>query len=470
MKWLLSFIVFIMPMGLLAQADTWVSRDSSSKKMLTDKVLLRRIYIEGNKQTKNSIILRELSIREGVEVASDSLQTLSDLNWKRLFNLGLFTDIIIVMDTVNASVIDWYIKIKEQWYIWPELSFKLADRNFNVWWNEQNRDIRRANLGVTFKHRNFRGNMEQLGVTAQIGYTQRFGIDYFKPYIDKQQRHGLGASFFISKNEETWYITDSNKLRFVKTRGNYIIRQFECAGTYVYRPAYANRHLFEIRYRDYEVDDTVVQLNSDYYENLSISMKQLELLYRFERNKVDNWNYPMFGHKMVGYFVNRLGFEGMRFQSFLMLEYGRFYRIQGKFFGANIFRGRLTIPEDQPYAFRGAMGSGSEYLRGYEYYVVDGSQYGLLRTDVKYELLNVRIRNIPLKYLPVIPLRLYPKVFADIGYGKNRYPGNSFLNNRMLYSYGVGIDIITAYDFKFRLEYTWNHLAENDLFLHLGAE
>src|SRR5690606_3219901 len=131
----------------------------------------------------------------------------------------------ITTDTISGSVIDWYIKVKEQWYIWPELSFRLADRNFNVWWTEQNRDIRRANLGVTFKHRNFRGNMEQLGVTAQIGYTQRFGIDYFRPYIDKQQKHGIGFSFFVAQNEEKYYITDSNKLLFVKTQGNYVIRE-----------------------------------------------------------------------------------------------------------------------------------------------------------------------------------------------------------------------------------------------------
>lgn len=472
MRHLLLLFIVIFPALLSAQAQVseGALNDRGNYKTLNSRVTIRSINIEGNKQTRRNIILRELSVQEGTEVASDSLLVLSELNWKRLFNLGLFTDIIIVVDTVSESAVDWNIKLREQWYIWPELSFRLADRNFNVWWKEQNHDIRRANVGVTFKHRNFRGNMEQLGATAQIGYTQRFGIDYFRPYIDRKQRHGLGVAFFFAKNEETFYITDSNKLRFIKTQGSYIIRQFEAAGTYVYRPAYADRHLIELRYRDNEVDDTLQNLNPEYYEKNSTRLKLVELLYRFERNKVDNWNYPLFGHKIVHHTVFRFGIEGMRFQTYAMLEYGRFYRIKGRWFGSQILRGRLTLPEDQPYAFRSAMGTGNEYLRGYEYYVIDGSQYGLLRNNLKYELLNIRIRNIPIKYLPVIPLRVYPKLFTDFGYGINKYPGNSFLNNRFLYSVGTGIDIITAYDFKFRVEYTWNHLGEKGLFLHLESE
>src|SRR5690606_3278482 len=132
-----------------AQLDTSVAvlKDTAKVTRLEERVTIREIRTEGNKQTKRRIILREISVREGMEVASDSLQQLSDLNWKRLFNLTLFGDIVITIDTVSESVVDWNIKVKEQWYIWPELSFKLADRNFNVWWKEQNHDIRRANLG-----------------------------------------------------------------------------------------------------------------------------------------------------------------------------------------------------------------------------------------------------------------------------------------------------------------------------------
>jgi hypothetical protein len=57
-----------------------------------------------------------------------------------------------------------------------------------------------------------------------------------------------------------------------------------------------------------------------------------------------------------------------------------------------------------------------------------------------------------------------------MGYAANKYPGNSFLNDRLLYSAGLGVDIVTAYDLKIRLEYAWNHLGQNGLFLHLNSE
>lgn len=465
---LLSFIVS----GSYGQVKEPVSivRDSVAKPALAAKVFIRHIDIVGNKLTKREIILREMNVRPGDMVAADSLEALMDLNRKRLYNMTLFTDVAIYMDTLSLSEVKWTIAVHEQWYIMPELTLKLADRNFNVWWDEQHHDIRRANLGVVLKHRNFRGNMESLSATVQIGYTQKFGMEYFKPYIDKNQQHGIGASFFVSKNEETYYTTDSNKLRFIKIPGKYIIRQFEAAAIYVFRPKYANKHLLEIRYLDHEINDTLIKLNPDYFEKGSTTLKALQLTYRFEQNRVDNWNYPLQGFKAVGYLSALGGWEGIRFQAYGLLEAGYFYKLQRKWYASNIFRGRLTLPEDQPYKYRYAMGSGSEYVRGYEYYVIDGSQYGILRNNLKYELLNVRIRKIPIRYLPVIPIRIYPKIFADAGYAYYRYPGNSFLNNRLLYSGGFGIDVITAYDLKFRLEYTWNHLGQKGLFLHINSE
>jgi hypothetical protein len=44
------------------------------------------------------------------------------------------------------------------------------------------------------------------------------------------------------------------------------------------------------------------------------------------------------------------------------------------------------------------------------------------------------------------------------------------LNNRLLIGYGIGVDIVTAYDLKFKLEFTFNHLGESDLYLHRNNE
>lgn len=466
-------LIIIYTILLLLGSYTCLAQNRNTKAVsypVRDSVRLRTIIFEGNKKTRESVLLREMNISEGDKISSGRIDELAELNRKRLFNLSLFTEVVVHVEVINDTTIDWRINLKEQWFILPELTLKLADRNFNVWWNEQNHDIRRANLGVTLKHKNFRGNLEQLSATVQVGYTQKFGLEYFRPYIDKKQQHGMGFSFFISKNEETFYITDSNKLKFVRTRGSYITRQFEAAALYVLRPGYANKHTIEFRYRDWKVDDTIVKLNSEYYDTGKNRLKVLEFTYRYDLNNVDNWNYPLSGLKVVGYAVVRAGIEGMGFQAQVMAEAGYFKRIGRKWLFDEVLRGRLTIPEEQPYSFRYAMGSNSEYVRGYEYYVIDGSQYGIFRTDLKYELVNTAIRNFPIKYLAVIPVRIYPKVFFDLGYAANKYPGNSFLNDKALYGFGFGVDIVSAYDFKCRLEYSWNHLGQKGLFLHLNSE
>jgi len=437
---------------------------------LAKRVRVNKIIVAGTARTRRQILLRELSFKEGDLVGSDSLLYLRTLNKDRLYNTTLFTEVSLRFIPVDSTKIDLLISVKERWYIWPEVSFQLADRNFNVWWTEQHRDLHRANIGLTLKDRNFRGNMESLGGTVQLGYTQKFSIDYSRPYFDKAQKQGFGFSVSLAKSQEMAYITDSNKLLFVRDRDHYINRQFDAAVIYTIRPGYATRHLFQLAYRDYEVADTVVQLNPDYYENGSRYLRMLEVSYRFDINKVDNWNYSLRGYKLVSYTSARIGFEGARFQAYTTMEAGYFQHPAPKWFLSYIFRGRLTLPEDQPYSFRTALGTKSDYLRGYEYYVVDGSQYGLLRVDLKRELLNKVFRKVSVRYLPGIPLRIYPKIFADLGYVTNRYPGNSFLNDRLLYSGGIGVDILTAYDFKIRLEYTWNHLGQNGLFLHFNSE
>ncbi|MCD6064805.1 MAG: BamA/TamA family outer membrane protein [Flavipsychrobacter sp.] len=470
MKYFLLLFVLLAAFTASAQENQFVSIPDSVETSKGPGYRLRSIFITGNKQTRDKFIRREMSVEEGDLIPADTLKTVLDLNQKRIFNLSLFTEVTVQVLKVDDSTIDWHINVIEQWYIIPEIAFQLADRNFNVWWKEQDRDVRRANIGLTLKHRNFRGNLEQLSGTAQIGYTQKFGLEYFKPYVDKKQHHGLGASFFFSKNEEMFFNTDSNKLQFVRTPRNFVIRRFEAAAVYVYRPGYASKHLVELRYRDYKVADTVVTLNPDYYAGASTEMKLLELYYRFDLNRVDNWNYPLKGFKLVGNFISRVGFRGINFQNLAYLEAGKFYNLGNKWYSANVIRARVMAPQKQPYAFRTALGIEPDYVRGYEYYVVDGAQFGLLRNTLKYELLNATIRNIPFKYLPVLPIRLYPKIFTDFGYVINKFPGNSFLNNRLLYSAGIGLDIVSAYDFKLRLEYTWNHLGEKGLFLHLNSE
>ncbi len=436
----------------------------------SNSVVINHIYLFGNKKTRDEIILRELSVKEGQTLTADSISAAMKLDSLRLATVGLFTYINVHIDTVSNTQINWIIQVKERWFVIPEPIFQLADRNFNVWWNEQNRDIRRVIIGTTIRHKNFRGNLENLIATVQVGYTKKFGLEYLKPYIDKEQKHGFGIAFSVAESQETFYTTDSNKLKFVRSEDNYIIRQYEFSAAYTWRPAYATRHIFRLGYRNYHIEDTIAKLNPDYFNDQSHELNILEISYRLERNKTDNWNYPLRGTKMIGQAIARVGLQGMKHQFVTTLELGKYWHAGRSWYVSGTFRGKVSFPEEQPYALRAALGGKFDYVRGYEYYVVDGPHFGLLRANLKKEILNVMINKTGIRYLPVIPVRIYPKIFADAGCVYNPQAGNSFLNNRMLYSYGVGLDIFTFYDIKIRLEYAFNHLGQKDLFLHFNSE
>lgn len=462
MRFVVFILLFISSFATFAQVN--VAGNSTA-----DCVFIKEINISGRRKTKDQIVLRELNVKKGDCVPRSALQEQLELNRLRLVNLRLFNEVKVNWTPLTDDTVSMDIFLLDRFPIMPDPNFEFADRNFNVWWTEQHRDLRRINLGLTLNHNNFRGNREQVGVTAQIGYTQKLGLTYARPFVDKNQKHGYGVSVFGLQNREIPYITDLNKLKFLRSNDNFMLRRFDAAVWYTYRPAYASTHLLQLAYHHYWISDTIAHLNPDYLGDGATQEDVISLTYRYEYNGVDNWNYPLKGNRFIGIFEQRIGLKNNNWQSSLNLHYDHYINPWKKWYASFIIRGRVSIPQKQPYIFRQNLGYDYDYVRGYEYYVIDGSCFGIIRASFKRELLNVRI-NLPIRFFEVIPIRVYGKVYSDYGIGYNKYPVNDNLYNRSLYSAGLGLDIITLYDIKVRIEYTINHLNEKGLYLHRNGE
>ena len=138
------------------------------------------------------------------------------------------------------------------------------------------------------------------------------------------------------------------------------------------------------------------------------------------------------------------------------------------FFNVNLY-GSIKVPFKQPYYNLRFLGYGDVFMQGYEYYVVDGVAGGYLKTTFTREMLNFNIRIPPVKKgkeAERIPVRIFAKVYGNTGYVHNPQPGDNRLSNKMLYSGGFGIDILTFYDVTFKLEWTFNQLGQNGIFVH----
>ncbi len=188
---------------------------------------LKEIGISGDKKTKDAIILRELSVHTGDCIKTSDMSSVLELNKLRLFNLRLFNDVKVSWVPLTGDSIRMEIFVLDRFPIMPGGNLEFADRNFNVWWTEQNRDLRRINLGLSLNHNNFRGNRETITASVQVGYTQKLGLSYSRPFADKNQKHGYGASIFALQNREIAYMTELNKLKFLRSDNNYMQRRLD---------------------------------------------------------------------------------------------------------------------------------------------------------------------------------------------------------------------------------------------------
>lgn len=462
----MRYVLLLVCLGVFAAAS---GQQGHSGHPAGQRLLLGRITITGNNTTRSRVLLRELNIAEGDYLSADSLELLKAANKLRLMNLQLFNEVEQQI-TDTAGTITWHIQVKERWFVLPTGYLQYADRNFNTWWVDQGHDLRRVTAGLTITDRNFRGALETLSATLQVGFTEKIALSYLIPYLNNGQNHGIGIMASAARSQQAYYTTDSNKLAFTGSyNGPHNYTQTEAGLVYVYRPAYAARHVVQASYKQYTVADTVRLLNPEYYLAASSRARFLELYYRYEYNGVDNWSYSLRGKKLVAQVVARTGMEGIRFQSFAHVEAGKFGAVAPGWYYAAVFRGRLMVPGIQPYYFRSGLGTQTDYVRGYEYYIIDGSNYGLVRLSLKRQLWNHTFAT-RVKYATAIPLRMYPKLFADAGYIVSPQPGNSYLSNQLLYSIGVGLDIVSLYDIKFRIELAWNHLAQRGVYLHNNSE
>jgi hypothetical protein len=62
-----------------------------------------------------------------------------------------------------------------------------------------------------------------------------------------------------------------------------------------------------------------------------------------------------------------------------------------------------------------------------------------------------------------IPLTFFAKSLADVGYVSNPSPGNNMLVNRLLFTYGWGIDLVSYYDINMSVEYGVNQWKQRGL-------
>ncbi|MCC7050600.1 MAG: hypothetical protein IT239_02315 [Bacteroidia bacterium] len=477
---MLNVIVFILlQVNLLPITDTLSVTQHKKNNTRLDTVVvvpdsqvvtIDDILIIGNKKTKDPIIFRELLLQANELVNGRDFKLLLEKSRSNLFNTGLFNQVDVDYIPIAPNRVKLVVVLVEQSYFWPFPIIELADRNINTWW--LTKDFSRINFGLYLFKFNFRGKKETVAFKAKYGFTRQVGLTYTKPYIDKKQRWGFSAGVSYSINKQLIYTTLNNKILFFNDFKNVNRKEFSANINYTYRHGIYSYHAFNIKYTNVGVSDTILKLQPHYltFKNApKLSLMTLEYNYRLDRRNYRS--YPTAGYCLELYATqNGIGFlknEPVTMR-YITLAAKKYFPITNRWNAGIMAKGKISDKNYQSYYLQRALGYTVDFVRGYEYYVIDGQHFALGKSNIKYQL--IQLRKFPANIFNTLKYNIYLTAFSDAGYVRDlQYFRTNFLNNKWLYSYGVGLDFAVSNDFVLRFEIAKNHLTQTGFYLHFDA-
>jgi len=455
MKKILFFSIFLTQ---LAQAQITVSN----------------IILSGNTKTQNEIIIRELSFEINEIYTDFDLEKRIKKSKENLVNLKLF-NFVTINKIDNKDSIEIIIEVIEKWYIWPYPVLEISERNFNTWWKEfkanNYSDFSRLNYGVSFNWKNFRGRNELLKIKIRKGFKEHYLLAYEVPYFNKNKTIGVNTNLQLFRRKKTHFLSEKNKLNYFES-DTFNSIDYDLNTEIIYRKNLHQKHKLQFTYLNSSIDDSISTLNPNYLGNNLSKTSVYSLRYLFEYENRDYSAYPL--HGLAFNFAAKKYFSATNnakhFEFTSKLE--KYIEPYNRFYVGSSFKSKYSTEGNQPYFIQKALGY-IDYVRGYEYYVVDGQSYWLSKTAIKYELIEKTTFDIPyikMKQFKKAHYSIYVGVFSDLGYViDNQNKEQNTLSNSLLFGKGIALDYVTYYDKLLRIEYSINALGEKGVFLHFSS-
>lgn len=454
---------------LLCHVTEAVSQDSLV--ITDDKLHIHDILISGNKVTHESVILREIIFSAGDTVFKMQLIPALQRSKENLLNLALFNFVLLDVVHLGNNQIDVTVEVIERWYIWPVPILEYADRNFNTF--IKNWDWKKINYGAWLKWNNFRGRNELLTAKIRLGYVKEYALAYSKPNLGKKQTHGISVGFNANQQNELFIATVNNKPVEYEPEDIPAQVRLNAFAKYTYRRKYFVLHSLRFEYYDYQVSDSVAIVNTNYLGAGATRQNFFMLTYLFNYDMRDSKVYPLEGFNVrvkaeqIGLgLISGFDYPALRLTGILMFH----QKIANRLYFYNTTKARFSSEKTMPYFLNKGLGY-NEYLRGYEPYVIDGSDYVLSLYNFKVQVVkpnSFTIPFIPMEQFNKVHYAVYVNVFADAGYVNYEFPHpTNTMINTWQFSAGAGIDLVTYYDRVFSIDYVINRYGEHGFFFRV---
>lgn len=466
MAWAIKFMMVGIVMG-----HALVTSAQDPLDLTNDGLIIEGIIIQGNRVTREPIILRELVFGKGDTLKKIELLPALQRSKENLMNLALFNFVSFDADHLPGNRINITIMVTERWYIWPVPILEYAERNFNEF--IQNREWDKINYGAYLKWKNFRGRNDMITAKIRLGYVKDYALAYSIPNLGKKQQHGVSLGFNLAQQNEVYIATVNNKPVEYKPQERPAQVRFNAYARYQFRRKHFTTHSFRTDYYDYSVADSVAIINPNFMGEGLTRLQYLMISYVFEHDVRDSKVYPLEGfavslraEKLGLGIISKFPYPTLRLTGLLMFH----QQLANRIYFYNTTKARYSQEKVMPYALNKGLGY-NEYLSGYEAYVIDGSDFVITKYNLKLQVIKPTTRTLPfirMEQFNKLYYALYVNLFADAGYVNNVFPDptNTMVNNWQ-FSTGIGVDLVTYYDQVLRIDYVINRFGEHGLFFHL---
>ena len=463
---LLLLTIFINFNKLLAKSDT--TSIDNLKLNQSSNIIIDKIKILGNKKTKENIILRELTLKEGIIISKDKFISTIEEDKRKVINTDLFYEVEFKIEIIKKNHVMIIINVIESIYWVPIIIFELSDRNFNDWWENFNHDFNRINYGLGFAHYNISGRADEFEVLLRLGFIKQFQTSYYIPYITKKQKGGLYIGFDYIDYNHLEYNSINYIPIFYKSK-NSLLKELSTSIEYSHRESFYNYHYFELEYNNIILNDTLSLINDNYFYGNRIK-NSFNINYEFDRDFRDIKNYPLNGFRLnVQIEKTGIGIFNDINKWKASIYYSKYFKFKKQFYYSFNLLSYFSS-KNQPYYLY----ENTDQLRGYEKYLIHGHTNLIYKNTLKKRIIskNFNIEKMKFRKFKNIPINIYLKMFFDSGYvwkysNKNQ---NINLNNKYLHSFGIGLDFVTIKNLYITTELSRNSNKELNFSINLGTE
>ncbi len=437
------------------------------------EVLIDSIILEGNRLTRDRIIMRELLFDPGDRMSPDELIRNIRKSRSNLMNTGLFNFVDIHVDQTRHPSVAITFSVIERWNIWPIPVFELDEPNVNQWLSDPS--LSTVNYGINLFMANITGRNERIWLAAKTGNEQSINIALRTPYFDRAQSLRWGVYYGMKRSKRRAYNTQDNQQLFVRS-DRFISNEYTVSTNMSYRREYYNQHTVSLGFHYHDYADTLLVLNPRFGPEGERRFSYLSFSYHFRRDVRDMAVYPLDGYLVEGGVIRK----GLRTLPGEIMDVTtlsgaiRYYTpLAHRWYTAWSINGKWSEGNTLSYFDQRGLGFSGSLVRGYEDHVVDGHKYLIIKSNIKYNLLPEQVSElgfIPSKKFNRIHYALYLNLFVDAGMINDRhFAHNNQLANKWLAGTGLGLDFHTYYDTVLRAELTMNRHGKGGVYFHVMA-